>query len=281
MNSTFLRVVSGVVFVPALILISQAGRGWFLCLAQWIIFAGTWEFYLMMEAKGVNPSKKVGVGAVLILMVLTYWGGTAPLGFFLAVFMIVITLRELFRAETALPIYDIATTVFGVLYVGWLGAHFVLLREMPREIGTAYATGSAFLLYAFLMAWSCDTAAYFVGLSIGKHRLFPRVSPKKSVEGAVGGFFAAIGGAALGRVWFVKDAHGDPLISLTEALVLGALVGVANQLGDLVESLIKRDAEVKDTSGTIPGHGGVLDRFDSLLFSAPVTYWYLLLVVFR
>jgi phosphatidate cytidylyltransferase len=279
--STLLRVASGIVFVPALILASRAGRGWFLFLAEWILFAGAWEFYLMMEAKGINPSKKVGVGAVLVLGVLTYLGGTAPLGFFLAAFVITITLRELFRAETALPIYDIATTVFGVLYVGWLGVHFVLLRELPREIGTAYSTGSAFLLYAFLMAWSCDTAAYFVGLGIGRHRLFARVSPKKSVEGAIAGFLAAIGGAAWGRAWFVRDVHGEPLLGLTEALVLGGLVGISNQLGDLVESLIKRDADVKDASETIPGHGGILDRFDSLLFSAPVTYWYLVLVVFR
>ena len=279
--STLLRVLSGIVFVPALVMASRAGRGWFLFLVEWILLAGTWEFYLMMEAKGISPSKKVGVGATLVLGILTYWGGTASLGIFLAAFVIVITLRELFRVESALPIYDIATTVFGVLYVGWLGVHFVLLREIGREIDMPYATGSAFLLYAFLMAWSCDTAAYFVGLGIGKHRLFPRVSPKKSVEGAIAGFLAAIAGAAWGRAWFVRDVHGEPLLGLAEALVLGGLVGIANQLGDLVESLIKRDADVKDTSETIPGHGGVLDRFDSLLFSAPVTYWYLVLLVFR
>ncbi len=279
--STLLRVLSGVVFVPGLILASRAGRGWFLFLINWILVVGLWEFYRMVEAKGVHPSRKVGISATMILSVMVYAGGVAPVGLFLAAFVIVMTLRELFRTKVAFPIYDIGTTVFGVLYVGWLGCHFILLREAPRALGMDYAFGSHFLLYTFLMAWSCDTAAYFIGLAIGKHRLFPRVSPKKSVEGAVAGFLASVGAAALGRIWFVRDTTGEPLLGLTEALVLGALVGVVNQLGDLVESLIKRDAEVKDTSETIPGHGGVLDRFDSLLFSAPVTYWYLMLVVFR
>ncbi len=268
-------------FVPVLILVSRAGRGWFLVLVNWILVVGLWEFYRMVEAKGVHPSIKVGISATMILSIMVYVGGVAPVGLFLAAFVIVMTLRELFRTKVAFPIYDIGTTVFGVLYVGWLGCHFILLREAPHVLGIDYAYGSHFLLYAFLMAWSCDTAAYFFGLAFGRHRLFPRVSPKKSIEGAVAGFLAAIGAAVWGRAWFVQDAAGEPLIGLTEALVLGALVGVANQLGDLVESLIKRDAEVKDTSETIPGHGGILDRFDSLLFSAPVTYWYLILVVYR
>ncbi len=273
--------LSGIVFVPFLVAVSLAGGGWFLFLVEWILVVALWEFYRLTEEKGVNPSKKTGVAAVLVLVTMTYWVGPDHLGLFLAVFVITITLRELFRAEMALPIYDIATTVFGVLYVGWLGTHLLLLRELPREIGLDYRLGSHFVLYAFLMAWGCDTAAYFVGLAIGRHKLFPRVSPKKSVEGAVAGFLAAVGGAILGRIWFVRDAQGSPLLGLGEALILGALVGTANQLGDLVESLLKRDAEVKDTSDSIPGHGGVLDRFDSLLFSAPVTYYFLVLVVSR
>jgi phosphatidate cytidylyltransferase len=131
------------------------------------------------------------------------------------------------------------------------------------------------------MAWSCDTGGYFVGKFLGRRKLFPRVSPKKSVEGAIGGFAIALLAAFIGRAWFLQDSFGDPILSVGQTLALGAMVGVGSQLGDLVESLIKRDAHVKDTSDTIPGHGGVLDRFGSLLFSAPVTYYFLRLVVYR
>jgi phosphatidate cytidylyltransferase len=216
----------------------------------------------------------------MILSTLVYWRGMEFLGFFFAGFVIVITLRELFRTKVAFPIYDIATTVFGVIYVGWLLVHLELLRELPREVGVAYETGSAFLLFAFLLAWSSDTGAYFTGMAFGRHKLFPRVSPAKSVEGAVGGMLATMAAALIGRTYLVLDSAGQPLITVPQVVVFGVVVGVANQLGDLVESLLKRDAAVKDTSSMIPGHGGVLDRFDSLLFAGPVTYYFLLWVVF-
>lgn len=279
---TLLRVASGFVFVPILIWCARTGGAAWLFLIVSIIVIGLWEFYRIMEAKGIEPSKKLGISAALVLSTLIYWGGpTHFLGLFLAAYVVTITLRELFRSVEKYPIYDIATTSFGVLYVGWLGLHMLLLRELPRELALDYALGGHLALYAFFMTWSCDTGAYAVGLSIGKHRLFPRVSPKKSVEGAVGGLLAATGAGVLGPFWFVKDAAGQPLLTLEQGLLLGLLVGVSGQLGDLVESLFKRDAHVKDTSDTIPGHGGVLDRFDSLLFTAPVTYYFLTLVVFR
>jgi phosphatidate cytidylyltransferase len=280
---TLLRVLSALVFLPFLVLVTRAGGGVFLLFLDMTMVVALWEFYQVMEAKGVNPSKRLGVSAALILSTLTYWWGPSgahhSLGIFLAAFVITIMLRELFRPDMAFPIYDIATTMFGVFYVGWLMLHLLLLRELPREFGLPDAAGSSFVLYAFLLAWACDTGAYFTGLSIGRHPLAPKVSPKKSVEGAIGGFMACVGAAFLGRVWFVRDAGGAPYLTIGQTLALGVLVGVAAQLGDLVESLLKRDARVKDTSAMIPGHGGVLDRFDSLLFSAPVAYYFLAFVV--
>jgi hypothetical protein len=158
-----------------------------------------------------------------------------------------------------------------VIYVGWLLVHLELLRELPREVGVAYETGSAFLLFAFLLAWSSDTGAYFVGMAFGRHKLFPRVSPAKSVEGAVGGMLSTMAAALIGREYLVLDSAGQPLITVPQDVAFGVVVGIANQLGDLVESLLKRDAAVKDTSSMIPGHGGVLDRFDSLLFRSSTT----------
>jgi phosphatidate cytidylyltransferase len=274
------RVLSGVVFVPFLILMTQAGGGFFLFLVNWIQLAACWEFYRMMEAKGVHPSKKVGLFATLVLSAVVYATGLNYLGVFLAGFILTILVRELFRPEMTFPIYDIATTVFGVVYVGWLLLHLVLLRELPRELSMDDSLGATLVLYVIAIVWSCDTGAFLVGIPLGKHKLFPRVSPAKSIEGAVGGFLCAMGAAFLGYAWIARQSGGSAFLTVQQALVLGALLGIASQLGDLVESLLKRDARVKDASSTIPGHGGVLDRFDSLLFSAPVAFYYLRNVVF-
>jgi phosphatidate cytidylyltransferase len=275
------RVVSAVVFVPILIILSRIGGLPFLFLVLAILIAASSEFYRLMEAKGVHPSKKTGIVAGAVLCVLAYWRGTEPIGLFLSGFVVWTMLRELFRSKVAFPIHDIATTLFGVLYVGWLTTYFVLLRELPAEIGAPYQVGSALLLYVFLMSWGCDSGAYFVGTAFGKHKLFPRVSPKKSVQGAAAGFVASVAMAYVGRAWFVRDAAGNPLLGPGETAALGALVGVFTQLGDLAESLLKRDAAVKDASQLVPGHGGVMDIFDGLLFSAPVAYYFLTFVAFR
>jgi phosphatidate cytidylyltransferase len=274
------RVLSGVVFIPVLVLMTRAGGAVFLFLVNWIQVAACWEFYRMMETKGVNPSKKVGLLATLVLSAVVYATGPGHLGVFLAGFVLTMMVRELFRAEMTFPIYDIATTVFGVVYIGWLLIHLVLLRELPRELSMDEALGASLVLYVIAIVWSCDTGAFLVGIPFGKHKLFPRVSPSKSVEGSVAGFVCAVAAAFAGYAWFAHQSGGKPFLSAGEAVFLGALLGISSQLGDLVESLIKRDAQVKDASSTIPGHGGVLDRFDSLLFSAPVAFYYLRSVVF-
>jgi phosphatidate cytidylyltransferase len=121
-----------------------------------------------------------------------------------------------------------------------------------------------------VLVWVCDTAAYLVGKRWGRRRLMPDVSPRKTAEGAWGGLVATIGAAFVARATFA------PFLSAVDAALLGFLVGVFGQLGDLVESLLKRDVDTKNSSELIPGHGGVLDRFDSLLFAAPIVYYYLL-----
>ena len=165
-------------------------------------------------------------------------------------------------------------TSFGVLYVGWLSAHLILLRELPWQIGADYALGASFALLAFFLTWSCDTGAYAVGRMFGRNRPW-RISPRKSVEGAAGGFVCAIAAAFIARAWFA------PYLRAWDAPVLGAIVGVFAQVGDLVESMLKRDARSGDSSDLIPGHGGILDRFDSLYFAAPLVFYYLKIVVFQ
>lgn len=127
------------------------------------------------------------------------------------------------------------------------------------------------MLLVFVLTWTCDTAAYVVGRAIGRHRPWPALSPKKTVEGAVGGMLFTLLAAIVGRSWLA------PELTLGAAIVLGLVVGVLCPIGDLVESLFKRQAGVKDSSTLIPGHGGLLDRVDSMLFSAPATYYVLAL----
>jgi phosphatidate cytidylyltransferase len=168
----------------------------------------------------------------------------------------------------------LAVTLFGVLYVGWLSAHLVLLRELPWSAGLPYAEGAGFVLLAFFLTWSCDTGAYAVGRMFGRIRPWA-VSPRKSVEGVIGGLAAAVVAGFVARAWFA------PWLRPVDAAVVGLLAGVTGQVGDFVESWLKRDARHGDSGELIPGHGGILDRFDSLYFAAPALYYYLKLVVWR
>lgn len=167
-----------------------------------------------------------------------------------------------------------AVTIFGVFYVGWLGTHFIFLRELPLKINRPYSEGARYVLLPFFLAWTSDTAAYLAGRFFGKRKLIPRISPNKSLEGSAGALIASPFVA-----WAAKATFA-PFLSMVDVVALGLISGVTSQLGDLVESMIKREASVKDASNVIPGHGGMLDRFDSLLFTAPAVYYYLAIAVF-
>ncbi len=270
-----LRIAAGVLFLPVLVLLARAGG-----IAFWLFVAlevtlGITEFYRMMRGRGLNPFQPLGVFAALALLWVSYRPHTPHVGFLATGVLLLVLALELRRPEARQRVEDIAVTSFGVLYVGWLSAHFILLRELPWQVGVGYAEGAAFVLLAFFLTWSCDTGAYAVGRTVGRNRPWVRISPRKSVEGAVGGLAFALAAAFVARAWFA------PWLSARDALALGLLVGVFAQVGDLVESLLKRDAAHGESSDFIPGHGGVLDRFDSLYFAAPVTYYYLQIVVFR
>jgi len=159
---------------------------------------------------------------------------------------------------------------------------FPMLRYFPNEssftdasiVEQVYRWGGYTVVAVLATIWICDTAAFHAGTAMGRHKLFPRVSPNKSWEGTIFGFVFAIA-AAIAAKYIVLE-----YMSLRDALVMGVVVGIFGQLGDLVESLMKRDAGVKDSSNLLPGHGGVFDRFDSLLFVAPILYLYLDFIVF-
>jgi phosphatidate cytidylyltransferase len=270
-----LRIASGVLFVPLLIVLARTGGLTFLGFVCLQVALGIREFYQMMRRKGLVPRATLGVLASLGLQWVAFRPQASQADFLVTAALLLGLALALRRTEWPRQVENLGVTALGVLYVGWLSSHLVLLRELPWLAGTEYARGASFVLLAFFVTWSCDTGAYAVGRLWGRIRPWRSISPQKSIEGAFGGFVSAALAALIARAWFA------PYLSVTHAIVLGTLVGVFAQVGDFVESLLKRDTRHDDSSDLIPGHGGVLDRFDSLYFAAPVVYYYLKLVVFR
>ena len=270
-----LRVASGVLFVPLLILLARAGGYAFLGLIALEVVLGLLEFYRMMRGKGLHPYPLLGLLFGLGVVWKAYRPHQGQSDLLLTGAVLLTLALGLRRPELKGRVEGMAVTLFGVLYVGWLSAHLVLLRELPWRAGTPYADGAGYALLAFFLTWSCDTAAYAVGRVLGRTRPWTRISPRKSVEGAVGGLLGAVVAGFVARAWFA------PYLTARDAAVLGLLAGLFAQVGDLVESMLKRDARHGDSSDIIPGHGGILDRFDSLYFAAPLVFFYLKLVVFQ
>ena len=274
-SSVFLRVAASLVFIPCFIIIARAGGYHFLILMNAILSIALWEFYRMMETKGVRPYKILGVMFGIALCWYVFFREGMYANLFFTVGLLTLMGLELARRETRNAVYHIATTILGVMYVAFFGSHFVMLRELPLTLNLDYGMGASFIYLTFIVTWSGDTGAYIVGSTIGKKPLMPRVSAKKTVEGAIGGVACAVIGA------FIARAVVAPYLEVWHAVLLGVLAGVVGLLGDLFESVIKRDMDTKDAGATIPGHGGVLDRFDSLLFTAPLIFYFIKFVIFK
>jgi phosphatidate cytidylyltransferase len=266
------RLLTAAFGVPAVIVCSLVGGIAFLLAINLVIFFGLLEFYRMMEAKGIRPYKTVGVAAGLVVSWYVYFQGGVFSSLFITLVLIVVMVLELFRRDGELAVFHISSTIFGVFYVAWLGSHIILLRQLGEGIPER-DLGGFFVILAFAMAWGADSGAYFAGNALGRRKLIPRVSPGKSMEGAVAGVVFALAAALISRFTFAS------FVSTTDAVILGLASGLMATLGDLVESLMKRDVKIKDTSRALPGHGGMLDRFDSVLFVAPLVYYYLRFLV--
>ncbi len=184
--------------------------------------------------------------------------------------LVVLSLTIFRRGPERRPLASAAVTLFGILYTGGLLSFAYALRSLEYAIDAA--AGAAILLFPMVLTWTTDTGAYLVGRAIGRRKLLPTVSPSKTVEGAIGGLaLAIIAGWAYER--WVLEPHAFLSFAPGAVVLFAVVVSASVQLGDLFESLLKREAGVKDSSHVIPGHGGVLDRFDGLLFAMPTAYW--------
>ena len=236
------------------------------------------EFYALVTDRSVRPLVWLGVpAAVLLVLVAAYepsfqaWGNRALA--LLLLLGLVASGLSIVIGKTDQPLLSAAVTVSGVLYTGGTLSFALLLRYLPEvRPATSLHPLEGFLLLMFPVAVTAlgDTAAYFVGKRMGSRRLAPQVSPGKTVEGSIGGLAGAMVTGFL--VGLVMDDLGSLVLSAPVCAFIGLILGIAGQLGDLSESLLKREAGVKDSGRLLPGHGGVLDRFDSLLFTVPLGY---------
>ena len=262
------RFLAAVIFLPALWIVTWQGGPYFMLTVALMVFFGSREFFGMLEAKGLRPSTVAGIVCCLALVFYSWFREGIYHDLVLAGSVLTLMVLELRHRTVDSAATHIGTTLFALLYVGWLGSHLVLLREMPRLTGMDYAMGANFVYLAVVYTWGSDTGAYVIGKLLGRRPLLARVSPKKSLEGSLGGLaFAALGG------WIAHMTFANSFIGPVTAILLGVVVAAVGQFGDMVESLLKRDLEFKDSDTILPGHGGVLDRFDSLMFSVPVVYY--------
>ncbi len=271
------RIVTAVVGIIAAIFIVNYGQ-WVFAVAALVLTALAWhEFYNMMVKREIEVAYFLGLVSVGLLWAIA-WVGNPQETVAVLLLATLIILAKTVVAHARFNLRDAAYTIAGVLYIGLSFAHLVLLRFSDQSLYIAtklgvLSAGALYLWLAFVGTWAADTFAFFVGSRFGRHKLAPAVSPGKTWEGVAGGLVGSVVGVtALGGLGFLPLVH---------SVAIGLLVGVVAPLGDLVESSIKRYAGVKDSGRLLPGHGGVLDRFDSIMFVAPAVYYYLYIFVVR
>lgn len=268
MSNLTIRILVALIGIPLMVAIIIAGGWWLALLVALLSAVGAGEIYRMAQRKGIRPHASIGIANAAILPLLLASGGsTSIIALLTAASLLTFALQLRRGIEDALA--AVATTIFGVIYPAMLLAWIVPLRQWQ---GIAPTDGMWLLLSLITGIWLCDTAAYFVGRSLGKRPLAATISPQKTWEGALAGAVTSV-------LWCSTVI---PMVlpwgTLWLGSAIGLLIGTVGQAGDLAKSLLKRDVAIKDSSAIIPGHGGVLDRFDSLMATAPAVYALLVLL---
>ncbi|MBI2846965.1 MAG: phosphatidate cytidylyltransferase [Chloroflexi bacterium] len=259
------RVLSALVLVPVVLVVIWVGEPVFSVVVAVAALLGLWEFFALIPLNKKRPLLVLGSLGVILFLLNAHSRDprtTAPLVSSLLLLSLVWILLPGQR-ENAISRW--AWSFAAIFYLGWTLSHLILLRNLPQ--------GGEWVILSLFSTFASDTSAFYSGRALGKHLLAPAISPKKTWEGAFFGFAGSFLASPV-LAWLLKLD-----ISLTHALIIGALVGIFGQLGDLCESALKRSAGVKDASHLIPGHGGILDRLDSVVFTTVVLYYYLLWVI--
>jgi len=275
----FPRVISAIVGVPILMAAVWAGLPWFSLLVAIFAALGTMEFYKIAERREAQPAVLLGIAWSLSFVISghkdgwpTPWVaiGGAALSWCWHSLSCVVRLPFLGPGVAEgrgfkNVVSDWGYTTAGAIYLGWTLSLFLILREQ--------ANGLEWVLLVLLGTFATDTGAFLVGITIGRRAMVPRVSPGKTWEGAIGGFTIGAGTAVAVAIWLNLP------ISIFQSIVLGALIGVSAQVGDLIESVVKRASNMKDSGNLIPGHGGIMDRLDSVVLVIVVVYHFVVWIV--
>ena len=269
------RIVVGILLVAISVFLILTSK-WAMALLVFPVgIIGGLEFYNLAILKQIKPSKINGIASIVLIYIgaLTLREGQM-LELLTGLFLLTIILF-VFRKDYHISSFlDASVTIFGYVYIGWFFALIFHLRE-SSEIVTAYGIhiekGAAMVLFLVLVNTFTDTGSYFIGKFFGKRKLCPHISPNKTVGGSIGGIISGI---------IIALILGPILrVTMWQAALFGLIISIVAQLGDLWESTLKRDVHVKDSGDAIPGHGGILDRFDSLFLSTPVAYYLLKFVI--
>ncbi len=254
------RLLSGLVLIPVVLGIVQYGSPLlFLALVTAAVLAGWTEYFRLMRHTGIAIHPIVG-GVLCLLLVLCFYRNDFYLLWLAVCLMTLFITGFASRAALEEALNQVAYSLLGAVYVSGLMGYFILLRGMEH--------GNHILFFLFMVIWLGDTAAYYVGKNVGKTPLAPRISPGKTIAGSAAGLAGSIAGGVAAKYLFFES------LSLSHCLIMALLCGIMGQIGDLAESLLKRRAGVKDSGSLIPGHGGILDRLDSLMFAGPAFYIY-------
>jgi len=252
------RLIVAGIFIPLLIFSILEGGIIFLGLVCAVILIGLFEFYGTVKKKENLFMKEASFLGVLI-PIFIYLKGEKIIPLLLVCIIFFVFLKQLLKFNPQNSFKNISVTIAGIFYISFLFSYVLLLREIPHW-------GTRLVITLFFATWIGDMGAYFIGTRWGKHKFFLSLSPHKSLEGFFGGIFMSLIAILISRWWLPL-----PLIS---AILIGVIIGIMGEAGDLFESMIKREIGIKDFGNILPGHGGILDRFDSLLFTTPLFYYF-------
>ena len=272
------RLMTALIGAPLLLLTLWCGNLPLLVLVLGIVFLALWEFYSLCDSSGYPSQLWPAIGMGLFLVLSLYISGV-PTGaltqrpgvpFILSLLILVSFLIEFARADKGLSLLRICTTFLGLFLVAWPMGHFLLVRDLRLSDLSHQDVGRPLAYFLLASLWAQDIGAWAIGQWIGKRRFAPHISPRKTWEGAVGGGLVCVGAGLLLRELSLQNALG-----FEETIFIGVMISVLAQISDLAGSFVKRALGAKDYSTLLPGHGGVMDRFDSFIFTVPLFYYYL------
>ncbi|MCY6958263.1 phosphatidate cytidylyltransferase [Clostridium brassicae] len=265
MNKRYL----GAVLLSPLIIVLFAGGVYLKYVVMFLSLMGMYEFFKIVQSKGIRPIS--GICYLVCIIYYVFFIGKDPTNYknvfsILVIAMIIMLCIPIISEEYSF--IDVAITIFGFLYIAVLLSFIVQVNKKHF--------GNYLVWLIFISSWLCDTSAYYVGKYFGKNKLCPRISPKKTIEGSIGGLLGSTISCGLYGAFIISKGVNIPLYNF---YLIGIICGVLGQFGDLVASSIKRHTGVKDFGDVIPGHGGILDRFDSILFASAVVYYYIIIIL--